>query len=430
MAGISKILSDFTKAIGSSGIQLVITLFSTPIMTRLYAPEAYTSFSIVNSMATLLIGIGLFALPNAYPLEKDRGARLHIIQTMLMLLIGFTALAGLISAAMIWNSRFFADIDIPASAAFFLPVIVFTYGLRQIFIAIANHRANFNPVALGRMVEPMVSRGGSIGLGAVVGGHPALILFSIATGNIVASTIIFRSLSQNIRYALRLCLDDRPNPLQVMRRFKEFVVYGTLINQLQAIAMLGIQITLAAQFSEALAGQFILASSIISLPMVLVALATAPVTYRHFIEMASRAPSRIFSQLMLAVLFYLSAGALLLLPIIFWGPEIFHFAFGSTWEKAGSIAGTLAMAYSISFATVGVQSIFRITKQLRLHFILGLSTYSALLILAVYFFHHMAFDHAILAFAGVWALRNIVELISCMIVSFLYSRSHRDEATA
>lgn len=76
MKPISKIVENLSKSVGASGFQFIITLFSTPIMTRLYAPEDYATFSILNGASALLIGIGMLSLPIAYTIEKESSARI------------------------------------------------------------------------------------------------------------------------------------------------------------------------------------------------------------------------------------------------------------------------------------------------------------------------------------------------------------------
>jgi O-antigen/teichoic acid export membrane protein len=87
MQPLSKFFSDIVKSIGSSGAQLIITIITTPLMTRLYDPEAYSSFGIVHTLAIAMVGLGLLSLPSAYCLEKQPEKRSEILQVMGILLL-------------------------------------------------------------------------------------------------------------------------------------------------------------------------------------------------------------------------------------------------------------------------------------------------------------------------------------------------------
>ena len=82
MQPVSKFFSDIVKSVSSSGVQLIITMVSTPLMTRLYEPAAYTSFGVINMLATTIVGVGLLSLPNVYPIEKDPQRRIEPVEVI------------------------------------------------------------------------------------------------------------------------------------------------------------------------------------------------------------------------------------------------------------------------------------------------------------------------------------------------------------
>jgi len=62
-----------------------------------------------------------------------------------------------------------------------------------------------------------------------------------------------------------------------------------------------------------------------------------------------------FSNLIIAVI--------AMIPIIFWGEELFSFVLGKEWEAAGSIAKYLAPLTIASFAMRSVSNIFSLTRK-------------------------------------------------------------------
>lgn len=418
MRPVSKIFSDLSKSVSSSVVQFVITLVTTPLMTRLYAPDSYATFGIINSAAALTIGIGLLSLPHAYLVEKDRTARHAILQMMVMLVAGLAALAAAAAMLLAMDSRFHTG----TAALVLLPILVLTCGIRQIMLIIATARANFDSLSLGQVVEPACSRGGSIALGAVFGSHPVFILASVAVGHMATASIITVMALRDRLHGLRVLLRSGARPFHILHHHSDFVVYSTASAQAQPLVMLGIQIAIATFFSHQMAGHYILAVSILTLPVSLIALTTAPVVYRHFIEIERTAPALLVRHVVRAMLFYLAAGVLLLSPVFFFGRPIFAIAFGQVWEPAGTIAATLSIAYVGSFAAVGVQSIFNVTKRLKTQFALEAITCALALGAAGLSFKTMDFQTAMFYLSAIWFLRNVVLLVACVAVASRHSR--------
>lgn len=422
MREFSKIFSDVTKTIGSSGFQFLITMFTTPVMTRLYDPAAYATFGIINTAATALIGIGFLSLPNAYPLENKSSARHELIQLMLLMLLGLVALAGIISAGIGAADAIYAGEHFSDRVLILFPFVVLTLGLRQIMTSVATERANFSSLAIGQMVEPICSRGGSIVLGALLGGRPGYILMSVIVGNIAATVTVFKMVANGTFHKWR-ALFTKMEPMEVLLRYSDFVIYNTASQQAQSLALLGLQMGIAAYFSSHDAGHYILAVSVITLPATLIALATAPVVYRHFIEVERNDDSRLLRHLMVTMGFYLLGGFVILAPVYFFGEEIFKFVFGDIWGHAGVVASYLSIAYVTSFPVIGIQSIFRVTGHLKVQFLLEVGTCTFVLLVALICFKTMVFDLAIIYLSAAWFLRNAIMLLACVMVTLKNQKS-------
>jgi O-antigen/teichoic acid export membrane protein len=418
MRPVSKIFVDMTKSAGASGIQFLITLVTTPLMTRLYEPAAYATFGILNSMASLAIGIGMLSLPHAYLIEKDPAARARVMQVML-LLVGALLLLSIVAAVTIATSDL---LHAGTVATIFLPILVLTYGVRQILVIVAIERANFSSTALGQIVEPICSRGGSIALGAIFGGHPAFILACVALGYLVTSATILRMLFKNTWRAWRVLFNPGVKPLAIMRHYADFATFSTASQQAQPLVMLGIQLAIVAFASPDLAGHYMLATSMLTLPITVIALTTAPVLYRHFIAMEHDAPAQLVPHLMRAMALYLLAGTIILSPVFFFGTTIFTVAFGVNWGPAGHMASILSVAYVSMFAMTGVQSIFFVTKRLRTQFTLEIVTCAVALVAAIAMFKLMDFQTALVYLAAIWFLRNMVLLVACMLVARAHTK--------
>ena len=419
MRAAPKILSDVSKSVSSGGVQFLITLLTTPLMTRLYQPEAYATFGIINTMATTTVGLGLLSLPNAYPLEKEAFHREEILRTMARLLSMLVLIALIAATAMAATNL----LQVSPIALIFLPILVFTFGLRQILISITTSRADFSTTSLAQIVEPTCSRGSSVALGVLAGSHPAFILFAVAAGHLSTAALIIKRVLKGSIHPLRTLFSPGRSPLAIIRQHFDFAFFNTLSQQAQPLVALGLQLSIASFFTHETAGHYILAVSILSLPVSLIAMTSGSVMYRHFIEIVHTNPTRLASDLKRSIMLYLGGGILVMAPLFFFGETLFAIAFGKNWTHAGHIASILSVAYVSGFILTGAQSIFRVTRTLRLHFKLETISCALMFSFAAVCFNTFAFDTAMICLSALWLLRNGMMLAACLFVATRYSRN-------
>lgn len=418
MRKVSKLFSDLTKSVSSSSVQFLITLFTTPVMTRLYDPHSYATFGIIHTTATLFVGIGFLSLQNVYLQEKKARARAEVMHTIFWLLVTLVILAALAAAGMAIAGALHISAPISSFALVLLPLLVLTYGIRQMTITVAIKHAAFGSISAGQIAEPLCSRGSAIALGAAFGGHSVFMLASAAAGHMTTSLLLFKS-------ALHGKIGKwRPHvkPFAILRRHAHFVFYNTFSQQVQPMMMLGVQLAIAAFFSGEVAGHYILAVSILTLPATILLLATGPAVYRHFIEIDHTKPKQLPQHFMKALVLYLLTGFCLFSPIFFFGEKIFAFAFSSKWTAAGAIASILSIAYVSSLTLMGVQSIFMVIHRLKLQFILELCTCTLTLVIAIVCFKFLAFNTALHCLVILWMMRSGLLLFTCVIVTFQHAR--------
>lgn len=408
-------------------MQLLITLIATPIMTRIYAPEAYAVFGILYGIATVAVGIGLLSLPNAMAQETNIAIRRKLLRMSygLLLLVFVIVACAAITKVTFKASLPFANFS--DSSLLLLPVLVVVLGLQRIAINTAIISRAFDALAVGRVVEPLVARGGAIGLAMAFGGQPILILLSIIAGHALTFAAMLRLFPRRAARWLIANLRVRAAPWSIVRDYHDFALYCTLSSQIQPLVILGLQLTILTFYDQQAAGQFVLAMSVINMPVMLIAMTTASITMRHFIDVRTHHPGAMLRDLVIANGLYLVVGSLVLVPLSFFGAAIFAFIFSAPWTQAGEMAAMLSLPFMVAFANVGVQGIFRVLRQLRLQFYFEAVTGIALVGGAVYCFATMAIEQAVITLAMLWLIRNLIEVSLGLAVTYIHSR--RGDAT-
>jgi O-antigen/teichoic acid export membrane protein len=373
MQSTPKLFRDLSKTVGASGVQLFITLITTPIMTRLYTPHDYAVFGILMTIATVITGVGMLSLPNAYPLEKVPQWQRRQLPAMLQLL-ALSALCATLIAALLLRFAMFEGVGWRTLA--FVPILVITLGLRQLVIAVATARTQFGTIATTQITEPICSRGGAIALGASIGAHPAFILLAVAGGHLTSTAFLLKRLLHGHAIMLRARLAHalRAPLFPVLRHYRDFVWFQTAAAQTPAAMLLGMQLLMAVFLPQAAIGNYILATSILMLPIGVIAMTASSVIYRHFIELAHHQPAQLRASVLRWTRRYALLSLAVFAPLMLAGPWLFEIAFGAPWRLAGEMASVLSPALALLFVLTGIQPIFRVQRRLKLQLALELAT--------------------------------------------------------
>ncbi|RYF42528.1 MAG: hypothetical protein EOO38_19635, partial [Cytophagaceae bacterium] len=76
---------DLAFSIGSSGLGFVLTLATTPIMTRLFHAEAYGVNAMMLTCSTLISAFGLFGLPAALARDLTTNEEMRLLKASVQL---------------------------------------------------------------------------------------------------------------------------------------------------------------------------------------------------------------------------------------------------------------------------------------------------------------------------------------------------------
>ena len=174
-SGLSRFKRDVIQGIGSSGISLAITLFTTPLMTRIFPADAYGVNGMMMSAATLTSALGLFGLPVALAREQSgpEQARLFHASAQIALVLG-SACAVLALVALLVPS-----VVPPAFrwAILLLPFMVMAHAAQRISDSLATARGLFPTQASARITNAVTGRGFTVAAGWLV--YPSVIAMMV-----------------------------------------------------------------------------------------------------------------------------------------------------------------------------------------------------------------------------------------------------------
>jgi O-antigen/teichoic acid export membrane protein len=158
--------------------------------------------------------------------------------------------------------------------------------------------------------------------------------------------------------------------------------------------------------------------SMAGLPIQLIAMATASIIYHKLIQIADKTPELLFRTTVKILLGYAVLGLVPYLLIYLFGSELFGFIFGHDWTQSGTIASFLALPLFIGFLVMPISSIFRVTKTIKLQFIINFVLIIPIIIIFYLVSLSIPFYDSVYILAVGMSLHGLAIIVSALYVTW------------
>jgi O-antigen/teichoic acid export membrane protein len=336
-------------------IAQIALLACSPILTRLFTPEAFGAFSLVMAAAGMISVFATLRLESILPAVKSTVRALHLLQLLLMVAAAVSAVA--LAAVIAFGDGISAALSMPAGGSaslYALPALVMTFaaysGVRSWLI----RQGRFKPIGRGQVGRVAVCLTVSIGLG-VAGAFAKAPGLALAVGQAAGDFF----------YGLALLRHITPRELRVLatprlsRIRKALAANSGIVRALvsaQALAAIYGRlpiIAIAAAFGPAPAGWYALAERVTGAPTALIANAIGDV-YRQRAAAAYHA-GKPFDDLMrrvLAMTLALSVVPFVIAMLL--TPRYLGLVLGEEWQAAGFTVVVLLVYELVGFNSTPV----------------------------------------------------------------------------
>lgn len=307
-----------------------------PFLTRLYTPEDFGQYALLWAVVTNLAVMACVRYEFALPLERTvRGAALLMALCAHLLVAVTVASAPAAVLLVFWR-------DMPL--AWLVPAGVLSIGATQWLTLWTTRAKSFGLLTWARLLQ----QGGGALLQTLLGllnaGAAGLMLGPIVA-SLCSAWLLARPAPQGGWLQLRSQSLTRLKAMAA--RHRNFPLYNTphaFIGALQDTLTL---LLIAAWAGDAAAGLWALALRYLKAPATLLGSALSQTLYPQLLQARSAAEARRLVRRTIAVL------ALLAVPLtavlLFWGPGLFNWVFGTQWSDAGTLARGLGIYIGLHF---------------------------------------------------------------------------------
>ena len=349
---------------GTAGAQ-ALTVLASPMLTRIYSPADFGLFAVFMALTGTLTVISSLRYELVIPLPKLDSAVLNVF----VLAVLINSVFGLIIGIGVISFRESISNLLGASelAQYFwiLPIGLVFIGIYRSLTFLAIREKSFSVIARTKIVQVISGVIVQLVIGVFYLGP-----FGLIAGYVISQSAGVFVLGNRMRRRF-IMLQGSITPKRVAASAKKhirFPLYDMPAAGINAVAAYLPQIMLAAIFSPAIAGFYLLANRVIGMPIALIGQAVGQALYAHAHEKSEKGELFRFVRL---IVFFLSL--LIMIPLMFlffYGEDLFSWVFGDKWRLAGVYASWLMIGVAIQFIYVPISLMLLATNAQHINLII------------------------------------------------------------
>lgn len=362
---------------GNAGAQF-ITVALTPVITRLFSPEAFGEFSVIVACAGPFVAFAGLRYHEAIMLPEKESDASSLFWLSTYLILALTLLVTIVIAFIGTDIANLLEISQAHGLIYFVPVLIFLVSIRRVLDAKLQRARQFKYLAGTSIGVAITDRTVSIGGGLLAYLSASTLVVGRALG--LLSSILLMLIAKT---------PDKQASIgsirAVARRYNSFAKYAWA-GVIQQLDMVLPTIVLASIFGPVVAGLYALAKRVLAEPSLIVGRALSKTFYQKATELHRNNQS--IAKITAELLTYLISWIVPPMVIFsFVAASSFALVFGEEWRQAGSYSVLLIPVFIASFVMQPLSRIFNILekqKQLAMFSVLKLSFTVAALISGIY----------------------------------------------
>jgi lipopolysaccharide exporter len=364
----SRFSRDVLTLVSGTTVALIISTLASPIITRLYGPEAFGLLALFTSITNILGVIVCLRYEVAIVLPKSDEEASNIFG-LCMLIVVFISLA-IIPLLILFQQPLLQYLKAPQLGSYFL-FIPPTLLISGTFLALNlwNTRTKqYYRLSIARVTSSVTTTGTQLGAGFLGYASGGVLIYANILGQLVSTCVLGLQIMRDHLSFFRhtITLKGMVEAFKRYSNFPKYDVWSALINQISWQVPV---LMLSSFFSTTIVGYYSLGMMMVTLPMSLIGGAIAQVFFqRAAIAQHEGSLSFIFEDTY-SFLIKISLFPLLLLTFI--GQDLFILIFGPSWGEAGYYIQILSVWAVFFFISSPISSIISIIGKQKIGLVLS-----------------------------------------------------------
>lgn len=374
-------------ATGAAGAQ-AITIGFTPIITRMYSPEAIGVVGTFTAALAAISPLATLSYPNAIVLPKEDHEALALVK----LSIGIALVTSLITAIVItlFKEPIIKTADLQQAESFLL-LIPAAMMLSAIFSTASQwiiRRKLYKINAKISILQAALINIAKVAVGAVAPLASSLVMITIA-GNAIHTAMLYAGIKLEGKTTNSETEKKETTTIKCKTaawKYRDFLFYRTPEIALGEASQSLPIILLTSCFGASAAGHYVLGRLVLSAPSALIGRAVGDVIYPRIAETYNNKET-ITRLVMRSTATLFTIGIIPFGTIFIFGPWLFTFVFGDNWVMAGEYARWLSLWLLFMLANPPATKALTVLGAQKIQLLLAITTITlrAAALLAGYF---------------------------------------------
>jgi len=355
----SRFSKNVLTLVGGTTIAQLIVILSSPIITRLYSPDAFGLFSIFTSITGILAVIACLRYELAIMLPKSDKEAANVLGLCIIIV----ALLSILSIpTLILSQQIIIEyLNVPQLADFFwlFPIAMFLSG---IFLALNywNSRTKFfYRLSIAQVFKSVSTSGTQIGVGSLGYATGGVLIGANIIGLVVSTSVLgIQVLKDHLSFFNQnITVKGIVDAFKKYINFPKYDIWSALLNTISVMLPIFI---LTSNFNQTIVGYYSLAYMVLQLPITLIGSSISQVFFQKAAEaknISKELLRKTVEKTIKPLIFLIFYPTILLILIC---PELFSFVFGVKWEESGNYARYLSLWIGISFISSPISTLFSI----------------------------------------------------------------------
>ncbi|RDC62965.1 oligosaccharide flippase family protein [Adhaeribacter pallidiroseus] len=362
----SDFLKNVLKLSGGTIFSQLLSIFSAPIISRLYSPAQFGEFALFSSIISIILIFSTLRYDFAIVIAKTKLVANTLINICIILIALFFFISTVVSIIYKLNT---GNSDALANFILWIPVTAVIVSSIQILLYALNRENSYSAIAFSKVLQNVLNSSISISNGIWIKSNLGLIYANIISG-FLSLIYLFYTAKKSYKVTFRLVKNRVIK--KVASHYKDFPLFSAPTSFLDTLSQQAPLFFITYFFSSQLAGHYSFAYRILSLPIILVGTNIGQVFYKKLND--SYLEKKDSRKVFLRTWLFLALLSIIPFTILFFfGGWIFNFVFSSKWELAGNIASVISPLLFLTFISSPTSTGFIVLKKQRVNLIFGLA---------------------------------------------------------
>lgn len=396
---------NFAFILSGTGLNILVQIFVTPIITRLYGPEAYGNYSLFNALCVNLALIVSLRLPQAVILPKGEDELKALFRVGMLSALGLSMIIFIILYLYTNPILSFFNANTLASFYYLIPLMVLLITLNQ-YVGSWQYRLNAFKKSIALDTGTLIGvRVFNLSYGLISNGMVMGLVFGDILGKLTGLLLAWVFVIRDKVRSLVTFVPGR-DLIKVIKTYKVYPLLNLPGAWMDTVSAQLPVFYISSVFGMSSVGLLALAVSMLDLPKRLFAYSVTSLFYKKTNDLYSSSLEELQKFIPKVFYFLLLISSVPYAILFVWGHELFTLAFGGQWSESGLIARYLSVYYIFELLTISVTPIFYVfRKESKLFLFQFLFLVFRISILAIAFWFRLSIESTIL----------ILSIVNCIL---------------